>query len=62
MVWAHERGDRIGHTLIPLYPTVPEAALARPELHELLALVDAIRVGGARDIRLATELLEQRLR
>lgn len=37
------------------------AALADPDLHSMLALVDALRVGGTREVRLATELLDERL-
>ena len=36
----------------PLYKNVPTAARRDPKLYELLALVDAIRDGRARDERL----------
>ncbi|MDO8268669.1 MAG: hypothetical protein Q7T32_12680 [Moraxellaceae bacterium] len=56
-VWAHPAGNTKGPTLSPLYRTVPQAALADPDLHQLLAMVDALRTGRARERALATQLL-----
>jgi hypothetical protein len=39
----------------------PQAALADPALHELLALLDALRVGRSRERKLAERLLSDRL-
>jgi len=50
-----------GHAVEPLYRTAPSAAAEDPALHELLALVDALRVGRARERALATEELAKRL-
>lgn len=61
MVWAHPDGSLRGATLEPLHPCVPAAALADPKLYELLALVDAIRVGTAREVELAKRELRARL-
>ncbi len=47
-VWPHPLGSRRGIALEPLHRAVPEAALRDPELHERLALVDALRLGDAR--------------
>ncbi|KQP15802.1 hypothetical protein ASF43_29565, partial [Pseudorhodoferax sp. Leaf267] len=47
-VWAHPTGSAKGPTLSPLYRTAPQAALADPALHRLLALLDALRTGRAR--------------
>jgi hypothetical protein len=44
----------------PLYPSVPQAALRNPALHELLALFDAIRGGSPRERALAIKLLDER--
>jgi hypothetical protein len=60
-VWAHPRGTAKGPTLSPLYRTAPQAAMVDPELHRLLALQDALRVGRARERRLAIQLLEKQL-
>lgn len=60
-VWAHPDGKAKGPTLPPLYRTAPQAALADPSLHRLLALLDALRTGRARERSLAAELLEAEL-
>lgn len=60
-VWAHPQGRVKGYKLTPLYKSVPDAALQDIELYELLALVDALRDGRAREKALATELLQTRL-
>lgn len=61
-VWPYAEGRTRGYALMPLYRTVPEAALRDPALYELLALVDAIRDGRARERSLAEKALEKRLR
>jgi hypothetical protein len=60
-VWPYAKGTVRGHSIQPLYPTVPEAALKDAKLHELLALVDALRVGRARERELAVRELKKRL-
>lgn len=60
-VWAHPEGSARGPTLSPIYRSVPQAALADPALHRLLALLDALRVGRARERTLAAELMEAEL-
>ena len=60
-VWSWGPGEVPGHAIEPLYRTVPEAAADDPALHELLALADAIRVGRARERRLAGLEIEKRL-
>jgi hypothetical protein len=57
-VWPHAEGDVRGQAIEPLYVTVPEVALNKPHLYELLSLVDAIRTGSARTIALAKKELE----
>ena len=59
-VWPYKAGTARGAALYPLYPTVPEAALANPALYELLALVDAVRGGSLRERALAITALNQR--
>jgi len=60
-VWPYAEGKVRGYALAPLYRSVPEAALRDPALYELLALVDAIRDGRARERSLARQAIEQRL-
>lgn len=60
-VWPHPMGEARGYAFLPLYKTVPEAATLDGRLYELLALVDAIRDGQAREAALAIEELKARL-
>jgi hypothetical protein len=61
-VWPCKSGTVRGAAFYPLYPTVPEAALANPALYELLVLVDAVRGGSLRERSLAMTELGQRWR
>lgn len=60
-VWPAIEGSARGMALIPLYPSVPAAALRNAVLYEHLALFDAIRAGNARERALAQRLFEERL-
>jgi hypothetical protein len=61
-VWPWREGETRGIALEPLYKTAPVAALRDPVLYELLALVDAIRDGRARERKVAEGHLIKRLR
>lgn len=61
LVWPYSKGVERGQAIEPLYPSVVEACLKKPELHELLALVDALRVGRVRERELAKVELEKRI-
>ncbi len=60
-VWPDPDGTVRGLALEPLYRTAPQAAKADPKLYQLLALVDALRMGRARERKLAEDELKQRL-
>jgi DNA-binding Lrp family transcriptional regulator len=60
-VWAHAMGPERGIALSPLHAVVPEATRKDPQLAELLALFDAIRIGNAREQGLAIDLLTRAL-
>lgn len=60
-VWPHSEGTAKGPSVSPIYRTAPQAALADPALHRLLALLDALRIGRARERALAADLLQQEL-
>ncbi len=60
-VWPDPLGEVRGEELRPLYRSVPNAARKDPALYELLALVDAVRGGRARERGLAVEELRSRL-
>ncbi len=60
-VWPYFEGNSKGFSVEPLHPNVPKACLNDPKLHELLSLVDAIRLGNKREYTIAVEELKQRL-
>lgn len=60
-VWPYAKGQERGQAIEPLYNTVVEASLKDKELYELLTLVDAIRVGRAREKEIAKKELEKRI-
>ncbi|MBM4312416.1 MAG: hypothetical protein FJ122_00690 [Deltaproteobacteria bacterium] len=60
-VWPDPEGDTRGYEFSPLYKTVPKAALKDNKLYELLAIVDAIRDGRAREREIAVKELKARL-
>jgi DNA-binding Lrp family transcriptional regulator len=61
MVWPYTEGTARGESLKPIYASAPLAASKDPALYELLACVDAIRIGGARIRQEAERLLRERL-
>ena len=60
-VWPTAKGTTRGQAIVPLYKTVPEAAINDTKLYELLALADAIRVGRVREVNIAIEELKKRI-
>ena len=60
-VWPTADGTVRGMAFSPLYPQAPGAAAKDPGFYELLALVDAIRGGRARERSMAIKELRIRL-
>jgi hypothetical protein len=60
-VWPDPAGEVRGVALEPLYKSVPVAAIRDPVLHELFALVDAIRSGPESVRTIAIHELRKRL-
>ncbi|HLP78700.1 MAG TPA: Lrp/AsnC family transcriptional regulator [Candidatus Paceibacterota bacterium] len=61
-VWPDADGKTKGVAVKPLYGSVVMAAATDKVLYDLLALVDAIRIGRARDRNIAEEELTARLK
>lgn len=61
-VWPLATGQHRGVSLNSLYKNVPLAARADPHLYELLALLDALRDGRARERSLAEREIVKRVR
>ena len=57
-VWAHPKGTVHGPSVVPLYKSGPDAALKDQRLYDYLALIDAVRLGRARERKFALEKLE----
>lgn len=60
-VWASANGNVRGQSITPLHPSVAEAIQKDEKLYELLALVDALRVGKSREKGIAIKELKTRL-
>jgi hypothetical protein len=61
LVWPDSEGEVRGLAIMPLYKKAPKAARQDPEFYELLALVDAIRAGRAREREIAINALKNKL-
>ena len=57
-VWPHETGAVRGQAIEPLFRTVPDIVARDERLYQLLALTDALRVGRAREVKLARQELQ----
>ena len=60
-VWPDPEGVIRGYGFSPLYKSVPKAALKDKKLYEMLALVDAVRDGRAREREIAARELKARI-
>ena len=60
-VWPDAEGGVRGEGIEPLYRSAPRAAREDAALYDLLALVDALRIGRARERKLAEAMLRERL-
>lgn len=60
-VWPDAHGKNKGQAIEPLFKTVPRAVRKDRNLYELLALVDAVRMGSPRESKLAQGLFEERV-
>jgi hypothetical protein len=60
-VWPDPQGQVRGYEFSPLYSSVPHACKADSKLYEVLALVDAIRDGRARERQIAIKEIQSRI-
>lgn len=60
-VWPDPDGQVLGSSVKPLYASVPAASRRNPALYDLLALVDAMRIGRARERAFAEKEIGERL-
>jgi len=60
-VWPYAKGHIRGHSIQPLFNSVLMAVELDIQLYEMLALIDALRVGRVREKNMALEMLEMRI-
>ena len=61
MVWPSVEGSARGTALAPLYPNAIRLPQSAPKLYDVLTLVDAVRVGQARERKAALAALDSAL-
>ncbi|MBR6930904.1 MAG: hypothetical protein IKH61_11870 [Bacteroidales bacterium] len=61
VVWKDPLGSVRGQAVTPLFPAAVEASKKDPNLYALLAIVDALRIGNARERQVAIDCLDQYL-
>lgn len=61
IVWPHPEGTIRGESVEPLHKSAPFASTRDPRLYEALALLDAVRIGRARERKLAEQRLKELL-
>ena len=59
LVWPHPDGEARGESIEPLHKSVPGAIQGDENLYQSLALIDALRVGRARERKIATKKLQE---
>lgn len=60
-VWPYAKGAVRGYAFYPLHRSVPQAAEKDARLYEMLALVDALRGGRAREVLITIQEIKERL-
>lgn len=60
-VWPHLKGTYRGQAIEPLYKTLPLIVEQDELFYELLTIIDTIRIGRAREIKIAVEQLNKRI-
>lgn len=61
-VWSSAKGTHRGQAIEPLIKSIPQIVKEDRLFYELLAIMDTIRVGKTREINIAKEELEKRLK
>jgi len=61
-VWPYSKGILRGQSIEPLYDTIPMVVQDDILFYELLAILDTLRIGRVREIKIAIDELEKRLK
>ena len=59
VVWPYSKGKETGEGLVPLYPSIPIACSKNPDLYQLMATIEILRIGKAREKDAAISYLEE---
>jgi len=62
LVVPHAEGKMRVQSLNPLYPALADVLMSDQEFYELVTLIDALRIGGPREIKLASHELSKRFK
>ena len=60
-VWPYSEGKARGQAIEPLYQTIPKVVHEDIHFYELLVIIDTIRVGRSREIKIAIDELNKRI-
>jgi predicted transcriptional regulator len=60
-IWPDPKGKTLGQAIEPLYEKQPAAALEDERFYKLLALVDVLRVGRVREVKVAIQELRKNI-
>ena len=58
VVWPYSKGKETGEGLVPLYPSIPIACSKSLDLYQLMATIEILRIGKAREKDAAISYLE----
>ena len=61
-VWPHPAGKKRGQIIRPFYANLAEAALKDRKFYDMMAAIEILRVGRARERNLAVKYLEKELK
>ncbi len=61
-VWPYSNGNVRGQAIEPLYKSIPAVVGEDKLFNELMVIIDTIRVGRAREVKIAIEELNMRLK
>ena len=60
-MWPYAKGEMRGQAMEPLYRTLPVAIQDDRLFYQLLVIVDTLRIGRVREIKIAVQELGKRL-
>ena len=61
-VWPSIHGKKRGQIIKPLYPELAEAALKDSEFYGLMSAIEILRIGRARERKMAEQYLEKKIK